>query len=333
MIKRQSRILYLFLWLLIFAIFPFCYAQDRHEVWSPIKSIHPSLDDVLIRSSINDDLPTPELIAEPVYSVGNMNTVHWNNDQIVASLNQYNALNKKMYQVIFYEVTASYGNIEMWGFVDKSESHAIFTDLPNDSIEYTLRYYAYDDLIDDYSISPWSQKVSSIQDSYPPSLDLTSTCIKGIEMNGGNWWSIGNEITIHVVASDVPPGKLKAFHIIEASSEGTWVSVDSTFVPSASIVKDFPYTLRSTERQPVDITFYITDWSGQSSNELHLTLYWWPPEDGKDRVICFPNPFNPKDGEHSTIMADVEDISEAQIFDSFGNLVRTLEKNPANSFF
>lgn len=314
-------------------MFPYSYAQERHEAWSLLESIRPVLDNVLIRSSINDDMPVPELTPEPMYTIGSTNTIYWNNDEIIASLTQYNNQNNKKYQIVFYEVTATYGNIELWGFIDKSDNHAVFTELPNDSILFSLRYYAYDDLIDDYSISPWSQKVFSIQDSHSPSLDLASTHIVSLEMNGGHWWTVGNEITIHVTASDVPPGKLKSFHITETDRENTWTLVDSTFTPSSSIEKDFPYTLQSNERQAIDMIFYMTDWSGQVSNELYLTLYWWPPEDGKDRVICFPNPFNPTDGEHSTIKADIENVTEAQIFDSFGNLVRTLEKNPANFFF
>jgi hypothetical protein len=99
--------------------------------------------------------------------------------------------------------------------------------------------------------------------------------------------------------------------------------------PKQAIDMLIPYTIRAEEHESVILSIWVIDVAGQNSEIRSKAFFWWEYEE----MVCFPNPFNPDRGEISTITLEGADITEAKIFDSFGNLVRILRKESSVTFF
>jgi hypothetical protein len=67
---------------------------------------------------------------------------------------------------------------------------------------------------------------------------------------------------------------------------------------------------------------------GEASEIIHS----YQIEPDTDRAHCFPNPFNPNNGEKTTIVlrAELDKGKTLKIYDLYGNLVRILESSDAN---
>ena len=280
-----------------------------------------------INMDIKPTLPPPRLVPEREYTWGWENTIYWYGDSVRVWLSQKGSI------LLFFEVRANYNDTELWGFVNANVDSATFINLPEGiPIEYRVRYFAQDSA-GTYQMSYWSSPETSIQDAEPPVVDRAKSGILGLEESGGKKWVNGPEIQIRVVASDSTFGKVMEIAIREKST-----SVDDTLfydieTPSMDVDTVIPYTLRSPEKIPVTLSWWAYDVAEQPSLQQSVCIFWWPPEEGKNRLICFPNPFNPDQGGVSTIKVGVSGITEAEIFDLFGNLVRVLHKDASASFF
>ena len=121
--------------------------------------------EIYLASMPNDlepSLPAPALYPEPECTWGFSNTIFWNRDSIEVLVS---ALNMRL---LFYEVQATFSDIELWAFPKVSADSATFTNPPDGlpegiSINYRLRYYA-EDAAHNYAMSYWSEPESSIQD-------------------------------------------------------------------------------------------------------------------------------------------------------------------------
>ncbi|MCJ7813351.1 hypothetical protein MUP95_08570, partial [bacterium] len=146
-------------------------------------------------------------------------------------------------------------------------------------------------------------------------------------------WTVGPTISIHVVASD-SNGQVMELGIRERNATGDYYLYHAFEPPCDSVDVTIPYTMRSDEKELSTLTIWVIDVAEQQSEALSLNLFWWPDED-KEKIICFPNPFNPDKNETSVIKINAanEEITEARIFDPFGNLVQVLNKDVTKDFF
>jgi hypothetical protein len=278
---------------------------------------------------IDPSLPGPRLLSEPEYSLGRENTIYWSSDSIRSILNPLNM------KLIDFEVQAIFNNIELYGPVKPDVDSATFIYEPDGlpegiPIEYRLRYWAQD-LSGLYYLSHWSLPEISIQDNRVPV--LIQWDILHLQESNGTKWAIGPTLQNHVVASDSILGKIMQIVIHEKSE-----MIDDTFYydldyPSIYIDSTFPYTMWSAEKEPVILSLWIVDVAGQISNKWTKPFFWWPYEGREGKIVCFPNPFNPDRGEKSIIKVDIPDVTEARIFDPFGNFIRILKKDKSDRFF
>ncbi len=273
---------------------------------------------------IDPTLPSPEMIPEPPYTWGSVNTVHWYGDST------RHLLDSLSIDLLFFEIEAQLDSIVRWSPMPARADSAIFADLPTGvTVNYRLRYFAQDTL-GTYLMSYWSPTTWSIQDNSPPTLD--SLAVLNLQKSDGVQWVIGQTIELHVTASD-PHGQVMQVVIHEESD-----AVDDTLFhplvpPRDSVNTAIPYTLNALNQVPTKLTVWVIDVAGQISETRSDSLFWWLEEPGDKPMICFPNPFTPEIDEVVTIKVNQPDVLEARIFDPFGNLVRILQKKSSSDIF
>jgi len=295
------------------------------QVWRTPEQVEMLLQKM--NMDIEPTLPPPRLVPEREYTWSWENTIYWYGDSVRVWLSQIGSI------LLFFEARANYVDTELWGFVNADVDSATFVNLPEGiPIEYRVRYFAQDS-IGRYQVSYWSSPETSIQDAEPPVVDRERSGVLDLEESGGKRWVNGPAIRIRVVATDSTFGKVMQIAIREKSA-----AVDDTLfydidTPSMNVETVIPYTMRSPQKIPVTLSWWAYDLAEQPSFQQSVSIFWWPPEEGKGRLICFPNPFNPDQGGISTIKVGVSGVTEAEIFDLFGNLVRVLHKDASASFF
>ncbi len=318
---RSIRILQLFL-LLILSLST---AQERRiQQWPVPESIRPYISEMVF--NIDPTLHAPMLKPEPEYTGGLENTIYWYGDSVRSWMDQSNM------DLLFFEVQAIYDGKELWGYVDADVDSAVFTNLPDAvSIQYRLRYFAKDET-GSYRMSYWSQPEISIQDITPPVVWPDESGILEVEESGGKRWVLNPLLRIKITASDSLNGKVMEIALRESSSVVDHTVHDSNFIPETVIEDTLLFPLKSREEIPVVISWWVTDMALQKSEVLSDTIFWWPAVDEGPRLISFPNPFNPY-RESASIQVSVPGVTEAKIFDPFGNLVRVLHKEEFDRTF
>ena len=281
-----------------------------------------------ISMDIGPTLPPPRLVPEREYTWGLENTIYWYGDSVRTWLSQVGST------LLFFEVRANYDDTELWGFVDANVDSATFPDLPEGiPIEYRVRYFAQDS-VGLYQMSYWSSPETSIQDAEPPVVDRVKSGILGLEESVGKKWVSGPAIQIRVVASDSTFGKVMQIAIREKSAVVDDTLFHDIDTPSMHVDTVIPYILQSPQKTLITLSWWVYDVTGHSSlQQQSVSIFWWPPEEGKDRLICFPNPFNPEQDRVSTIKVGAPNVTEADIFYLFGNLIRVLHKDASAGFF
>jgi hypothetical protein len=273
---------------------------------------------------IDPTLPAPRLVTEPPFTLGTDNTVYWYGDSVRTWLGD------RGMRLLFFEIEASYDDTLLWAPIPANADSALFTDMPMGiRIHYRLRYFARDSL-DQYLMSYWSEETWSIQDNNPPI--LYSVEILDLQESDDIAWVIGQTIQMRVQASD-PRGQVMEIVIQETSA-----SVDDTLYhpiepPSDTVNTIIPYTFRSPAHVPIMLSVWVIDVSGQDIGKYTQTLFWWPEEEAREQMVCFPNPFNPDLDNVITIRVDDPGVQEAKIFDPFGNLVQVLQKTADSNIF
>ncbi len=288
--------------------------------------------EIYLASMPNDlepSLPAPALYPEPEYTWGFSNTIFWNRDSIEALVS---ALNMRL---LFYEVQATFNDIELWAFPKANVDSAAFTNPPNGlpegiSINYRLRYYA-EDPAHNYSMSYWSEPESSIQDASPP--NLWQMNVLHLQQTEGLNWTIGPTIHIDVIASDYSFGKVMQVAVHEKSESCDNTVYYPILPPIDSLNQAIPYTMCSLQREVAELSVRVLDVAGQLSEEKSVALFWWPYEGEENKMVCFPNPFNPAEGEITIIKVDDPGANRVRIFDPFGNLVKSLVKKVSSDIF
>lgn len=326
--NMRRAIQFVLLWILFLAsIFPMMVhaVNQQSQAWATSVEVKAVLDQMKVLGELNPTLPSPKLKKEPDFTWGLNNTIYWDSDSVQSAI-----LGMGM-NLVFFEVQARYDGVTLWGFVDSDADSATFVNLPEKTtIAYYLRYFAQDSNGIFY-MSYWSDAEISIQDISPPI--IWSVDILGLQESRNVNWAVGPTISIHVVASD-PNGQAMELGIREQCATGDYYLYHAFEPPRDSVNISIPYTMRSNEKELSTLTIWVIDVAGQQSEAFTLTLFWWPDEDEAD-VMCFPNPFNPDIDEVSVIKINFlfEDITEARIFDPFGNLVQILNKGASEQFF
>jgi hypothetical protein len=280
-------------------------------------------------NDLEPSLPAPALYPEPEYTWGFSNTIFWNRDSIE------NAVTALDMHLLFYEVQATFDNIILWAFPKASVDSATFTNPPDGlpegiSIDYRLRYYA-EDSAHNYSMSYWSEPESSIQDASPP--NLWHINVLHLQETEGLNWAIGPTVHVDVIASDYSFGKVMQVVIHEKSESCDDIIYYPILPPTDSINQAIPYTMCSPQREVAELSVWVLDVAGQPSEAKSISLFWWPYEGEENKMVCFPNPFNPQEGEITIIKVDDPGINRVRIFDPFGNLVKLLVKKASSDIF
>lgn len=275
----------------------------------------------LMSAEIDTTLPAPELVDEPPYTLGRRNTVYWDAAAVEEMASQL------AMDLLFFECTAQFDMSEYWGFVQADVDSATFENLPAGiTISYRLRYYARKS-DGSFGRSLWSDPVRSIQDVSPPVVE--SFEILNLKVSMEKQWVDGRTIQIRVVAMDSDSGQVMQIGYRETTQSDEAVFKYDLERPQSRIDTIIPYTLYVEEHEPVTLSVWVVDVAGQSSDVYSETFFWWEYEE----MTCFPNPFHPDKGEISTITLNLEGVTEARIFDMFGQLVRILEKQNDQDFF
>lgn len=320
--KKNTTIvllLYLSLFLLIFIQFSFGQVK-RIQAWDIPENIkyHP----VFGKTTLDTIFPAPALLPEPEYSLNETNTIKWNNDSIHAELEKIKISLK------WYEVQAIIGQTELWGFVDASVDSATFINLPAGvPIEYRLRYIGIDST-GKYGLSYWSEPEISIQDKNPPAIHQLE--ILDLQQGETSAWILGNTVYCHIIATDSILGVVEKICISESSS--FVIKTDTIIIsdPPTYLDSEFSFSLSTPEQEPLTLDFWIIDRAGRQSLKKEFSLFWMTPS---SEIFCFPNPFNPKENEMTSIKIEDRNIDEVMIYDLFGNLVRKLKRDPGSYFF
>ncbi len=273
-------------------------------------------------------LDAPELQLEPEYTLGTYNTVYWESTPIQENLISQN------YTLLFFEIRIQYNDTERWLFTDVDVDTATFHSLPEGiPIIYQLRYYAeHED--GTYAISEWSQSEQSIQDVDPPVLQREHSYVMNTRQAGDQKWVFDNTIQIQIIASDSIAGKVSQVIIEEKSNSGLQQIAYDFPIPSVYVHDTILMYLESSPREAIELTWWLYDVAGQKSATQTETIYLWPEgEEAPEDVVCFPNPFYPEQGEVSKIKIALPDITEAKVYDLFGNHIQTLTKSSDHPFF
>ncbi len=319
--KKDIKIILWLSFILFFSILiNFSYSQiKRIQAWDTPENIQLQL--VFESTMLDIIFPAPKLLPEPEYSLDETNTIKWNNDSIHISLEELKIT------LIAYEVQACFNTSELWGFVDAKLDSATFINLPAAvPIEYRLRYIGIDST-GKYGLSYWSEPEISIQDKNPPSIHQLQ--IFNYQQGENEEWVLGNIVDYHIIASDSILGKIEKLCIRESSN---FVSItDTIFIepPVIYIDSDFSFSLNTPEKELLTLSFWVIDFAGRKSLEKEFNFFWISSSSG---MFCFPNPFNPKNGQTSVIKIENKNIEEVRIYDLFGNLIRKLKRS-SNSYF
>lgn len=276
-------------------------------------------------------LPTmdaPQLLPEPEYTIGTVNTLYWTPDSVI------NMLNGSGYTLLFFEARALIDTSERWVFVEANVDSATFFDLPEGiSIDYQLRYYAQH-TDGTYALSHWSDSESSIQDVDAPILQREDSYVLDTQVAGNQKWVFDRTIQISIVASDSVAGKVSQVLIKEESASAVQQIAYDFSIPAVYVNDVILLYLDSEPRQEITLTWWIYDVAGQKSEPQTETILLWPKgEESPSDVVCFPNPVCPDQGEIAKIKVGLEDLTKARIFDLFGNHIVTIYKSSESSFF
>jgi hypothetical protein len=204
---------------------------------------------------------------------------------------------------------------------------ATFPQLPSGvSINYRLRYYTRNPS-GIFGRSYWSKEERSIQDVSPP--QLSDAEILDLKTSGGKNWLTAKTMDVHIHAFDPDSGQVMQVVFHERSAFVDTKLFYDVEPPQSPFDRTIPYTIATPENQLMTLNIWVVDVAGQNSIGDSLDLFWWETE----AIVCFPNPFNPDQGQMSTIEINSTDINEARIYDPFGNLVRILIKEANRTFF
>ncbi len=324
-VRRPKLCGWLYLVLITFLISGPAYGQmQKRQSWDTPTGLDALIH--LIPDYLDPTLPAPRLIDEPEFTWGSTNTIFWHGDSVRMLMADLGLT------LLFFEVEAQIGTTVLWGYVDADQDSATFTDLPDGiPIVYRVRYFARN-AAGLFEMSAWSDTEVTIQDIESPYLLLWE--IPDIQRGQSIPWVESRTVDHHVVASDTSLGKIMSVVIHERSQ-----SVNDTFfydldIPVSHIDLVFPYTFLSSEQENVTLNLWVQDVAGQPSEKRSEILFWWTPEERREDMVCFPNPFNPERDHIATIRVDDVDTDLVRIFDPFGNLVRVLRKqNLSRQFF
>jgi hypothetical protein len=208
---------------------------------------------------------------------------------------------------------------------------ATFNGLPEGiKIEYRLRYYALSPS-GIHLLSHWSMPEYSVQDARTPTVQAWT--IVGLQRTSTGNWVEGRSVSLRIQAIDSYGGKIQEVVVRERSAlNDSTLYIDIT-PPVSSLDAVLSYDIRSPAHAPIDMSVWVVDVSGHTSPAMPLHFFWWPAEEAENRMVCFPNPFNPDRGQVSTIKTDLPDLTRARIFDPFGYLVKVLRKSAEDGFF
>lgn len=279
-----------------------------------------------LSAMIDPDMPGPLLYPEPEFTWGSENTVFWDSDSVQILADSMDAV------LLAFEIEASFQTTVLWGFVDADVDSARFHSLPEGvSINYRLRYYARTST-GQYRMSHWSPAERSIQDRQAPV--LKSWDIPDLQQTQRLGWIVNNTVWNHIVASDSVYGKVMQIAIREERDGLSQITFYDIEIPCVAVDTLVPYPLLAPPNTILNLSVWVIDVAGKASADtLHHTLYWWPYDQDKSRVICYPNPFCPGQGEISIIKVNAPDVTRARIFDPLGNLVAELDKPASRLFF
>jgi len=321
----KKLVFIVFLFLAVF-ILKWATSQEREvPSWPICEKVRMIL--LNMSADLDTTLPAPRLDDEPPYTLGRENTVTWSSDETQAMLDSA-SLDADL---LFFEIEARYRKMDrdtvLWGFVDVGVDSATFRNLPAGiSTGYRLRYFAQDSE-GNYGRSYWSEYEKSIQDISPPILE--EFYIHDLFESGEKNWVTDRQIRAQIVASDPDSGQVMqvVFHEKSATVENTLYY--DIVPPRAHIDMIIPYKMGVSEHELDTLSVWVIDVATQPSEKKSVTLFWWDLEE----IVCFPNPFNPEVGETSTITVSIYDVTEARVFDLFGNLIRVLHKDASESSF
>jgi len=312
-----------------------CLAQPAHtqekrlRAWKGGGAVQ--LERAILLQAPDPTLAAPVLEAEPEYTWGRANTLHWD---ITPVLTNCTALG---HALLAFEIEARYllsGEVvTLWGFVDAAVDSATFANLPEGlAIDYRLRYFAQNGS-GEYLMSYWSEIETSIQDLKPPVLHALSG-VQAVQQIGLQRWIVGELARIRVVASDSTFGKVMQVSVEEVSETGTRLVRHDIIPPRLHVDTTLQHVLYAPMKTPFQLRVWATDVALQESDPSVESLVWWPEDEGTGRLICFPNPYSPQGAtEPVKIKVGVPNVSKARIFDPFGNLVITLRKQKEQPFF
>ena len=287
----------------------------------------------ILASQLEPTLPAPTLEPEPPFTVGRVNTLYWNRNTVAEMVDSLG------YQIVYFEIQALFDDSELFSPIEAENDSATFTNgasgLPEGTpIHYRLRYFAQNVATLEYGMSYWSEAEISIQDILPPVLYSELSGILNAEESANKYWVVGPSVDLRVVASDSAVGKVAQVRIYEESVDVSDSLSYDFDLPATYVDTTISFHLKSNTREAVTLAWEVVDLSGQHSLPMSVLVYSWPPDEKQiDELICFPNPFQPDQGEIVSIKTDVENIEEARIFDLFGNEIAILSKNPDNMFF
>lgn len=294
--------------------------SGRKLAWETPARIQAVLVD--LKMEIDMELPAPILDHEKPYTRGVDNTVSW-----ADSMKRVNERLEELQMTIrFFSVEAIIADSDtVWGFIDGGFSAATFQSLPEGvAIEYRLRYYA-EDAEGNYHISPWSNPEVSIQDASAP--EIISFTIQQLQNIGVNPWVLGPQISIHVKAKDTD-GQIMQIAFQEKSTQSYPALFDDLGSrPRSTVDTTIQYTLFSDPSDLLTLKCWAVDVAEFYSDTLYLNFFYLLPD---AKVVCFPNPFIPAQNIYTVIKVEKENAEKAMIFDPFGNLVKTLKKDPSN---
>lgn len=292
----------------------------RRLAWETPARIQAVLVDLAME--ISPDLPAPILDHEKPYTRGIDNTVSW----IDSMGDVYQRIDELQLTICFYAVEAMIADADtVWGFVDGISKEATFQSLPEGvSIAFRLRYYAQD-VQGNYYISPWSNTEVSIQDASAPKITLFT--IQQLQDTGAESWVLGPQISVHVQAND-NDGQIMQIALQETSSQIYPTLFDDLGSHPRSVIDTtLQYTLFSKPSEPLTLKCWAVDVAEFYSDTLRIDFFYLLSD---AKVVCFPNPFIPDQNTYTLIKVEKPDAEKAMIFDPFGNLIKTLRKDPSN---
>ena len=305
-------------------------SQERvfHQAWpekAEINALSP-LDLQLIDPS----LPAPRLRWQREYSKGLSNTVYWYADDTEIYVES------EGFTFLYYEIQASYqtehGITVLWGLEEAGVDSATFVNLPEGvEIAYNLRYFARNPE-GGFLMSWWSDSLIVIQDNIRPSLDQQRSGIINISSPAGQQWVDGDTLNIRIAASDSYPGKVMQIGVREQSNDIDLITYHQVIPPLTSVDTVIVHKLFSGPKRSIEISWWVVDIALHESDTQYVDIAIWPPEDGYEQLIVFPNPFNPFEDDGCKIRIGFEGEQTVHIFDAFGQLIRTLKKGSNEQF-